>query len=79
MHVWEVTKETRGGHLLSAEVPIATDSNCEGSIEKIISKMDHHTLIRGLVWKSVGHIKFVSQLQELEWCCVPNTTRRTFP
>jgi hypothetical protein len=60
-----VTKETRGGHLFSAEVPIATDSNCEGSIQKIISKMDHHALIRGPVWKSVGHIKFVSQLQEL--------------
>lgn len=59
----EVTKETGGGHLFSALVPMATDSNCEGSIQKIISKMDHHTLIRGLVWASVGHIKFVSQLQ----------------
>jgi hypothetical protein len=62
---WKVTKETRGGYLVSVQVPIVTDSNCEGYIQKIIRKMDHHTLIRGLDWKSVGHIKLLSQSQKL--------------
>jgi hypothetical protein len=47
---WKVTKETRGGHLISPTVPIATDSNREGCRTKIIKKMDHHTLIRGMCY-----------------------------
>lgn len=40
-----MTKKTRGGHLISAAVPIATDSNGKGYTKEIISKIDHHTLI----------------------------------
>jgi hypothetical protein len=43
---WKVTKETRRGHLISTAVSIATDSNGEKRGKEIISKMDHHTLIR---------------------------------
>jgi hypothetical protein len=62
---WKVTKETRGGHLISLAVTIATDSNGEGCRTKIIKKMDHHTLIRGLAPSSrvVASITFVIQLQ----------------
>jgi hypothetical protein len=77
MHLLEGDKRNKGGHLFSAEVPIATDSNCEGSIQKIISKMDHHTLIRGASLEERGTHEVREPITRA--VVVPNITRRIFP